>query len=553
MAQNIHIIGRQIIDLEIGGGQDAFRVQQDVSFALRNRVLPKLEELFDRLVGPERVIRIDQLEIDLGDIDPNSLERELEEKLMRYVERALNEHLFLASEPKSDEREWKEMTRAGGTIELWIYFLEHGYLPWYAAVSNHTQWEAEIIEALSAQPAIRNELMHRVIGRKRYLQRLVCQFSAPVLEAVLGAIVPSLVMRILELRTFLFQLEASSSKWTNTAKMEDFDSIFWHASLAAAFLKRSHESTLEAIAEAVIIQIATRQQNSSPVQLLKLAHAEETVRSLLETNDRNWIKTLLHELEVRLEKVYHETLQDEQELSEILKEDKSPVSGEVADPNMQPEREMEIGSPDDSEPDRSEVDAVPDTEMYELDVAQSEEVNREDQEKKLKEGDFLYIRNAGLVILHPFLPRYFETLGLTDEKAFVDEQARGRAVQLIQYLATGVFDQPEYQLTLNKILCGHPLSEPIAREIVLTKTEKIETQKLLQAVITHWTALKNTSPEGLQYNYFLREGKLTRRHDGWLLQVETKTQDILMNQLPWGISMIQMPWMEDLLRIEWAY
>lgn len=553
MAQNVHIIGRQIIDLEIGGGQDAFRVQQDVSFALRNRVLPKLEELFDRFVGPERVIRIDQLEIDLGDIDPNSLEHELEEKLMRYVERALNEHLILASEPKSAEQGWQEMTRTTGIIELWVYFLEQGYLPWYATIANHTKWESEIIEVLATQPAIVDELMSRVINMDHYLQRLVNQFSRPVLEAIIAAKSSALIPRLLELNTFIQYLAESIASSTNTPLSLDIGYLFWRSSLTAVFLKRSHDAVLEVIAETIMSQLASHSDGMSLVQLIQFAQSEVSIKSSLQKVEKKWLTMLLEKLAEKFKKSSEKKTSADPDVIDNSAEEESPVSEKNEDSASLIEREIETEKISTPESDGIGLKEETDTRPYDLEIAQLAESKEVGAEKKLKEGDFLYIRNAGLILFHPFLPRFFETLGLTDGKAFVDKPARVRAVQLIQYLATGEFDQPEYQMTLNKILCGHPLNEPIAREIVLTEAEEAEAQKLLQAVITHWTALKNTSPEGLQYNYFLREGKLTRKYEGWLLQVETKTQDILMNQLPWGISMIQMPWMEGLLRIEWAY
>jgi hypothetical protein len=42
------------------------------------------------------------------------------------------------------------------------------------------------------------------------------------------------------------------------------------------------------------------------------------------------------------------------------------------------------------------------------------------------------------------------------------------------------------------------------------------------------------------------------REDGdWVLQVEANTADILLDQLPWGISMIKLPWMGMMLWVEW--
>jgi hypothetical protein len=160
-----------------------------------------------------------------------------------------------------------------------------------------------------------------------------------------------------------------------------------------------------------------------------------------------------------------------------------------------------------------------------------------------------YVDNAGLVLLHPFLPAFFEELKVVKKGRILKPQ---RAVHLLQYLATGQAATPEFGLPLNKLLCGLPLAEPLEAGIRLTKKEKTEAKKLLEAVIRHWSILKNTSPEGLQGTYLCREGKLSKKDSGdWLLQVEQKGFDVLLADLPWSFSMIKLPWMEEVLWVEW--
>ena len=107
-------------------------------------------------------------------------------------------------------------------------------------------------------------------------------------------------------------------------------------------------------------------------------------------------------------------------------------------------------------------------------------------------------------------------------------------------------------MTLEKLLCGMPLESPIPKNIILTTQEKEEAQKLLNAVIQNWNALKTASPEGLQEGFIQREGKLIRRTGGWLLQIERKALDILVDRLPWGFGMIMLPWMPERLNVEWV-
>ncbi|MES2734068.1 MAG: contractile injection system tape measure protein [Bacteroidota bacterium] len=165
-----------------------------------------------------------------------------------------------------------------------------------------------------------------------------------------------------------------------------------------------------------------------------------------------------------------------------------------------------------------------------------------------KEG--IYIDNAGLVLLNPFLPRFFEALGLAGEDKLLHPD---RALCLLHYLATGQSVAPEYELMLPKILCNIPLETPVELDITLLEAEKEEATALLKAVIRHWEALRNTTPDGLRGTFLLRPGKLSLRDDGdWLLQVEPQSFDILLDQLPWGISMIKLPWMERMLWVEWS-
>ncbi|MBI5916471.1 MAG: hypothetical protein HY842_13930 [Bacteroidetes bacterium] len=161
----------------------------------------------------------------------------------------------------------------------------------------------------------------------------------------------------------------------------------------------------------------------------------------------------------------------------------------------------------------------------------------------------VYISNAGLVLLHPFLQLFFESLKVAKNGQIVKP---GKALQLLQFLATG-HTAPEYEMPLNKLLCGLLPEAFVPSKLRLTKKEKAECHQLLGAVIRHWSALKNTSPEGLQGTFLCREGKLSRKPDGgWLLQVEQQTVDILLDNLPWGIGMVKLPWMPEMLWVEWS-
>ncbi len=164
----------------------------------------------------------------------------------------------------------------------------------------------------------------------------------------------------------------------------------------------------------------------------------------------------------------------------------------------------------------------------------------------------LYVTQAGLVLLHPFLHIYFDAVGLLEGESFQDELAQQTAIYLLYYLATKQTDAPEYELILPKLLCGWPLNEPVARGLDFPESALAEGEHLLQNAIDHWQALKSTSPDGLRDVFLQRDGKLTRTDSGWKLRVEHKAIDILLSRLPWGLSMVRLPWMNELLTVEWT-
>ena len=183
-------------------------------------------------------------------------------------------------------------------------------------------------------------------------------------------------------------------------------------------------------------------------------------------------------------------------------------------------------------------------------------VEKGQSKKEPADIDGIYIQNAGLVILHPFLSAFFNHIGLTDdENNFKDEASHQKAVLISQYLVTGEIEIAEETLALNKLLCGYPFDDPITRELQLSDDEKAETRDLLNQVMQAWKmngVPVNTSIEGLQQSFLQRSGKLVQKENDWMLQVEQRPFDIVLASLPWGIGIIKNKWMRGMLWVEWT-
>lgn len=163
----------------------------------------------------------------------------------------------------------------------------------------------------------------------------------------------------------------------------------------------------------------------------------------------------------------------------------------------------------------------------------------------------LYLGNAGMVLAAPYLPRLFSTLGLTDAGRFVDQLAAERAVHLLQFMVDARTNAPEYQLVLNKLLCGVRTGVPIVGAIEITDHEQQTIEGLIAAMIANWKTIGKTSIDGLRESFLRRKGSMQLRDDAWQLKVQPGTFDMLLDRLPWSFSIIKYPWMERPVHVTW--
>jgi|GEM_PF-1534605 len=163
------------------------------------------------------------------------------------------------------------------------------------------------------------------------------------------------------------------------------------------------------------------------------------------------------------------------------------------------------------------------------------------------------VSNAGLVICAPFLSMLFQRLDLLNEKKeFIDDYCINRAVFILNYLSYGDLKVREYHLTLNNVLCHVPKNFIYDFSIRLTKKEEDTCQSLLENICDQWSALKSTSPDGLRYNFLMRDGSLSFDGSSYKLVVAKKPYDLLLTKIPWTIGTIKLPWMKEFLFTEWA-
>ena len=186
------------------------------------------------------------------------------------------------------------------------------------------------------------------------------------------------------------------------------------------------------------------------------------------------------------------------------------------------------------------------------------------------------IVNAGVVLLHPFLPMLFQNLGLVNDKnEWISEEHQIAAIYLIHYIATGSMSSSmeeenaieESELLIGKLLTGYPLETPILNfsndqktngetklmHPLLSNLELIdkELDEVLNALQNNWKPMKNCSWNGLRNDFLSRAGTLKKNNKQQTITITPHTFDIQLQFLPWGIGIVKLSWMEEMVDVVW--
>ncbi|GJL65199.1 MAG: hypothetical protein NPIRA05_01700 [Nitrospirales bacterium] len=572
-----HLIRRQTIELKLACQEGAHEIQEEVRRLYHSDLLRVMDEVMSLIVEQDEVIQFDRLELDLGVCAPQRLHERLGMLTRESLTRVLKKEILDVRQSGKSQSQGRMIRAEDSTLLALQVFLRTGQRPWWLTQFIHLETVFE--ELLRTRPndvsAMLRDLSSSVVMRRvskqfsRSLQRQVIRLLASEQSSVLESLV-SQWMTVLNALSLPSEIPFSPS---NTSQE---DVIYQYV---LTYLVTASPSTISgANCSEYVIRCLSEKDGAGRQEFLtrlldcshrvlsaksalgqwvttKWKEEKHSVRKIQEDSsldpphslqsdygDRGNMQVMRGDMAGQLEKVNHpltirssdETpLLNLQGLSESHKESpKSPLRSNERIGHEQPLR---------AHPSRAQADGK--------NTHRVDQSNQWAEPLDLREG--LYIANAGLVLLWPFLTNFLEKVGLIEDKKFLSEGKQEHAVLLLQYLVTGEMECPEYELLLNKLLCGWNPSQPTVKKIVVSEGEQNESAELLNSVIAHWAALKKTSVEGFRRSFLLREGRLVWQETGWHLTVARTGYDVLLDRLPWGIGFILLPWMSEPLSVEW--
>jgi hypothetical protein len=472
-----HIIQKQLLEVISNGTDNAFTFQQDLEALWKQNLTPRLEKLLDSYNTGGDTIQIGQLYID---VSVDSL-ADMEGTVIAEIDKQLRQRVAVSpGEPLT--------TVARRQIELLVFYLQKGHLPWWSPVKNRIEWQQYLTELLSKQ--INNSDSYNLTAAFKTAaarNRLLAELTAAQFWQLVAAIAAK------SAEVLQADLSSFNKALGGSYILDDFSIAYKHAVLRSAQAEVPANDIYAAVA----------------------AHLAELISGLSQPVISAISKSAI--VNIPLKQV-------------IEKRAVNLAAGEEVFKDIKPEL------PVDNEGKRAEDQTA---------IEQKEEVNTADDTGTLED---IYIANSGLVIVAPYLAEFFKQMQLVDKGRLT---ASDKAVALLNYTVYGHDELAEFECVLSKILCGLEVSA-VVKSYRLNDAEKQEADELLAAVIAHWQVLKNTSVQGLRASFLQREGRLSFADNEWRLKVQNQPYDVLLAHIPWNISMIKLSWMQHLLKVDWV-
>lgn len=255
-----HSVGRLIWDTSFDDRQSAYQLQEDLSHWSKTALNPILEQAFHEHCPPGQIWRIDQLELDLGEIAFDELPTELPKRLRARLEEQLN-RLLLDAEPQPEPTD-RPVLKTGlpnnsqivshvhTLIDYVDCFLRTGTVPWW--YSGNQDNAAILQQQLQNAPQQIAAIIRKAGQSETVRQRIVWQYQPVVLKKIVHVLethhhdyivafsdqLIGLQAKTQQPRSDRLQFERQSWLWILTHLLVDRGSLFNTVFFVESTLKR---------------------------------------------------------------------------------------------------------------------------------------------------------------------------------------------------------------------------------------------------------------------------------------------------------------------------
>jgi hypothetical protein len=497
-----NIIKKMKVEIETPSMPDALYFKDHIDTYFHDNIYPEIEYVLDELQikSGNKIVRFDTIpiEINISSKDSiNDIKPFIISKLKNIFELNNENNLnFKKTYIESKEND----------LNAFLFYLEKGRFPWWFTAKE--KFDSTSLRRITNDPLFASKL-GLILANSNVQKRLVFKLND---EALMNAVL-----------ALTYTSKNTPKSTRDLSLIKDIRLKFWQTILAQIV----HENTSKYIRELEDIakRISGNTSGANNHFNIGLKSLKKRVLPLINlSNTLSGVKLLIHHskkdtLSLQLSKGKSVEQSNAQNLNTITAIESDELRF-LQNPKMDVEEETHL-------------------------EYQQSPLSYEDLE------DGILIENAGLVLIHPFLAKLFNNLGFTSADKKIKEAHLSEALGVLHFLATKKELPYEQDLLCEKFICDIPFEQAISPVNKLSEKQKKACDELLDAVLTHWPALKSKNIDVLRNEFLSREGKISIEGEKQSLFIQRKTQDLLLDRIPWNLSLMKFPWKKNLVFLEW--
>jgi len=296
-------IQREVFEISSSLPARVYELQNRISQLSGSRLTRLMEDFFNSNIPPDLVCRVDSITLDLGEVQYDTLEQEIEERFLDELGSA-----FAKKNADSTRNELplipglETATLLTGKIRLLEYFLLNGTLPWWALPGDDNDPVVLISKLAATEAASLHGLLLRIGSQDQVIRRMVYQFPdeqilqiAAIAEPAGADFISRYFIRVMEFKQEAKQIQADK---------EDFRNSVWEFILKFLFQEKESIFSEKMFLKQNLMQLAGHYNVSFRDLLI---HFHHSAGNALTSTAQHLLLTLLEDI-YEEESPQHETI-----------------------------------------------------------------------------------------------------------------------------------------------------------------------------------------------------------------------------------------------------
>ena len=177
MDQSLYHIQQHSFDISFFAADKARELQDQVSRLFYSDLTTQMEQLFDRLIPAELILKFDKLTINAGSIPYDQLDKDFIPAIIEALGAEIKTSLIAYGIPDSGTSTKNQLIKKADYMGAIEYYLTHGLLPWWITGMKLKSISDIILQSLTNDPSSLKTLLLRIGKYNTVQRRLARQFS----------------------------------------------------------------------------------------------------------------------------------------------------------------------------------------------------------------------------------------------------------------------------------------------------------------------------------------------------------------------------------------